>query len=631
MKALWATRVRKKSAAACGIGSFPWELLRNRGGTVRSMWGVLAGRRRAGTHESAGRVAGPVVDGAPLRLVPASALLGERLLKRLVGMRLESGLEADEFNRLIREPMAACADWVQQLPATREAHHCEAGGLVRMAVECAAVAMRRADGKLFETAGSGPAGGVRHDTAWRYAAALGALFAAVGHGVGRWRVRSQDGVHTWGPYERGLSEWLSAVGGRAYRVSPAPPAHGIGRAGAPAWIAARCLSTGSLARLQHGQGEAMGALLDVLGGHTGFILGGIVQDAIEAVIAEDRARARPRPAGASPPEDQRLLTTMKRLVRSRWRLNQAEGRLMLGPDGVYLGWKRAGEDLLSALREDHPEFAADSVDDLAARLLEHGLVDPNADAPGGPSALFEVRILSSEGGPDVGMDCVRLADPRVFELDISGEQPLNLCHVAREPAKMTAVEDVPGRAPPDAGAAVDDGPHHDDVEREWAASGAADPNAADANEPATGTAADGSRRSPARATGAETPADRALERALKAAAAVPDEGPDDTPECLPALAKYGSVGRVLSRIAAQSDALERVPEGLAVRRSALKKHMPPRHFVDQARQQGVIVPCSRTATGDGRKAGRQPYIVLAPHVVKLLGIDPAVAGSEHGR
>ena len=363
------------------------------------MWQLLTGRRRADTDAPPALASGNVIDGPALELVPASVLLGERVRQRLTAMRLESGMEETEFARLIMAPMAAIAAWVQQVPATPDEHHSEAGGLMRLAVECATVAMRRADGKLFHRPGSGPAGGVQSDTAWRHAAVLAALFCAIGRHVGHWRVQNAAGDCTWNPYACGLHEWVPKHSPGGYVITGAEPSNSVSRAGAGAWIAARCLDAGCLSRLQHGDGAPMGALVDVLGGHTESTLGGVVEAASKAVMAEDRNRARLHPARRMPPIQQQLLGVMRGLVQYRWNLNQPGGRLILGPDGVYLHWDRAAQDILARWRADHHADPGIGPEQLGALLLEHGLAEPNPDAADGQTPLRRVLVTPHEDGP----------------------------------------------------------------------------------------------------------------------------------------------------------------------------------------------------------------------------------------
>ena len=535
------------------------------------MWQVPKGRDRTPEPESPVVLATVVVDGPPLALVPATALLGEALQPRLMAMRLESGLEETEFNRLILGPILACADWVQQLPATRDEHHREAGGLVRAAVESAGVAMRRADGRLFHRPGMEPAGGVRSDTAWRYAAVLGALFTTIGDGLGRWRVCDAQGEHAWNPYAMGLSEWVPALGAHAYRVTATVPADNVSRAGAGAWLAARCLGARRLERFSRGDARVMGALLDVLGGHTRSTLGAIVEDAKNAVRAEDRNRSRPHPA-KPPPVEQQLLGVMRGLVQYRWNVNQPQGRVLLGPDAVYLQWRSAAEDILVRWRADHQGNPDVGPDELAQMLLEHGLVEANPGAPGGPSPIFHVSVKMTGDGLRVPMACVRLPDPRIFGLDLAGARPVEV-EVAAAPEPERQAQPAAGPAPADA---------------------PPDPRPGGPSEqpPAPGTV---------------------------------------TERVLPGLARYGELGETLSRVAGQRGALIRIEDGVALRAAALKGLCTRRRFLEQARRQGILADHDARSGPIAAEGPNEPHIVLVPRMAKLLGMaDPAGENPRDG-
>ena len=524
-----------------------------------------------------GLASGCVVDGPVLKLVPPTTLLGEALQPRLQAMRLESGMEEAEFNRLVLDPMRMCAQWVQQLPATPEDHHSEAGGLVRLAVECAGVAMRRADGKLFHAPGKGPAGGVRSDTAWRYAAVIAALFTAIGPAVGRWRVRSVDGERVWNPYMAGLDRWVEVCGGGGYRVGTARAGEGVGRRGAAAWLAARCLDGERLARLQD---ETIGALMDVLGGGESSVLGEIVQDARSAVIAEDRTRARQHPPRAQVPLDHQLLGAMRGLVRDCWNVNQPEGRLLLGPGGVYLQWAGAAEQILARWRADYQGDPGVGIEDLARLLGECGLVEA------GPAT---VAVKMSGDGPTVPMTCVRLGDPSLFGIDLSGVSPVEVAETGDEPE--------PPHQPP---------PEYDYPQAQPAAGrktatpdrpgGEPEPGTEPGTEPGIDTGA---------GSGAPSPA-------------TPDPGPHSA-SAHAGLGRYGELGKWLGQLAQKEGALVPVDDGLAVLYSALQEVVTPKRFLDQASLQGVLVddrPRPAHPAGGGPK---EPVIVLTARVARLLG------------
>ncbi len=588
------------------------------------MWQRFRRRPPATPAPPGVKTTGPVVDGPALEVIPASALLGPRLEQRLSAMRLESALEAHDYNRVMLAPVLACADWVQQLPATRETHHREAGGLIRLAVECASVAMRRVDGRLLHTPGEGLGGGVQSDTAWRLAAVLGGLFRAVGSGVGRWQVRSADGKRSWNPYETGLGEWARTSGGGGYRVTSAPAAHRVSRAGAAPWIASRCLGPECLARLQRGDGSAMGTLLDVLGGHARSVLGEIVEDALRAVRTDDENRALLNPPRRRPAVQEKLLGIMRRLVRRRWTLNRRGGRLLLGSDGrVYLQWEPAAQDILAAWREEHegePDLDARA---LSGLLRECGLVEPNPAARGEETPLFHVRVRLNEAGPVMALVCVRLPDPRIFALDVNGAEPVELR--LAEPDGDTLERAARARKSPGSegiGTAANDEADKPAALQRARETRAAEATASESPKPAQAgeakddrsEAAPGKAAAPARTT----PEGAASERAT----------PERADACLPGLSRYGDLGRALSRLARQDGALMRVADGLAVRTSALTGQLTQKQFIELARPQGLLVSDRPRSGVNDHTAPDEPHIVLAARMADALGIGRGPPGGR---
>ena len=527
--------------------------------------------------------------------VPPAALLGEQLRRQLTAMRLESGLQEADFDSAVRAPILASAQWVQRLPASHDGSHREAGGLVRLAVECAAMALRRADGKLFHAPGRGPAGGVRSDTAWRYAAVLAALFSTIGRRVARWRVFSEEGEGPWNPYALGIEEWLAGLGSARYRVALAPPAAGIARAGAGACIAARCLDRAQFERLDHDDGEIVGALVDVLGSYEASTLGQIVREARGAVIAEDVNRARQHPGRLPTPVEQQVLGVMRALMAERWTVNTAGGRVWVAQDAVYLNWNRAAEDIVRRWRADYEDGPDLDAAALAALLLEHGLIVPGPSSGPEPSAQIQVILKPNDADSRVELTCVRLADPRIFALNVEGVWPVSVVPANGGPGRLQPAD----RPPPDDGPPPAEPPPERDDEHPGPT-------------PAPRQAAARKRRpDPA---GEETP---------------PAGEPSAVPP-LPELSAYGEVGRVLSDIARAPQPLcSVIGDGVAVPHSAIKGRMPPRAFIEQCRMQGILADDKpRPGHTDG-SGPAQPYILLAAHLADSLSGGRPIGEQEN--
>ena len=569
------------------------------------MFQAFRKRQPPDERRSVGVTAEPITEGMVLDILPASELLGASLQQRLTGLRLESALQDGDYDRVMLGPVRACAEWVQQLPATRDGHHREACGLIRLAVECASVAMRRVDGKLLHTPGEGLGGGVEADTGWRLAAVLGGLFRAIGTGLGRWRVSSADGRRAWNPYEEGLGNWAGRIGARRYRLHSTDPASRITRVGAAAWVASRCLPPESLERLNRADDRVMGTLLDVLGGHRGSVLGEIVDDALRAVVTEDENRLLLHAPKRRPERQEQLLRVMRSLARRRWTFNDRAGRLLRGPDGVYLHWKHAAGDIREAWSDAHEDAPTLSAVALAGVLRGYGLVESNPAGRAGEPALFELKIRDDRG-TEAGLACVRLPDPRIFALDLDGVEPLALREVP------------PG----------DGGPVAAMLARAQAPAGEAAEPAQEASSAADTGARQPRRLDKARAarddSATRTPAGPADSGGGQAAGGV--EPPVDAGACLPGLSRYGELGRALSALAAQDDAFMRVTDGVALRASALKGSLTLKRLMDMARPQGVLVSQRPRAGAADGTAPDELHVVFSDRMADALGVGPASAG-----
>lgn len=247
--------------------------------------------------------------------------------QRLSALRLESGLAAEPFERLIGAVLYRAAEYVHLLPATRAEHHAEPGGLFRLAVESASLALRCADGKFLGATASTPMQGRECDRVRRYAVFLSALLLPLGRCATHARVCAYGRQELWNPYQEPLWIWAKRVDAAKLDIqwclSGAKPAQA-----AAIWIAARVVPPAALNYLRSAEESLVEKVLQVLTDEPGAgRLGEIVRQAYRGAIDQDLARM-PQPRGVPKQSiDPIKLLDVERLGPQAEGIDPAEARI----------------------------------------------------------------------------------------------------------------------------------------------------------------------------------------------------------------------------------------------------------------------------------------------------------------
>ena len=344
---------------------------------------------------------------------------------RLNALRLESGYNSDQFEELVRSAFLNTAEWIHCLPATRAENHSEAGGLLRLAVETACLAFRRADGKFL----AGPVSSdVRHrerDRVWRYATLLGGMVRSVGRCVTHLRVTSTAGQLTWNPLQEGLWTWERRVGATRFQIDWRDGTDARPTASASAWLASRIIPNYALAYLQSADDTLPELLLRVINGDRAGRVCEIVDEAYQAAIDQDIARRGGDDATVKVGVqlEYRLLEALRALVREKWTLNSPGSRLWCTQQGVFLNWKPAVNDMLVRMRAEGINGLPRDADVIAELLIGHGVLAANPSVTTGLKHYYKL-LPQMRGAPKQSLEVVRIVDAELIGLQIHGVDPI---------------------------------------------------------------------------------------------------------------------------------------------------------------------------------------------------------------
>lgn len=381
----------------------------------------------------------PVETRTELLSDPRQLLRAHR--SRMDGLRLESGYGPEQFERLIESAVYQTADYAHFLPATRHENHSESGGLLRLALESACLAYRRAEGEfLTGTVGAD----VRHrerDRIWRYAVFLAALFRPLGRCVTALRVAS--GREVWNPYQESLWAWLRRVGASEIDLQWRDGVDARPERASSIWVASRIVPAASLAFLQRAGDPLPEVFLQLLDGAAAGRANEIIADTYQAVVDQDLLRVgrsrEPELVGVA--IEYRLLDALRGLIRERWTLNAPGGRLWATRHGVFLQWKAAANDIAVRLRAEGINGAPRDPDTVADLLVAHGVLVPNPEATGALKHYYRI-VPHLRGVPKQPLEVVRIADLEQLGLRAEGVEAIDADLLPATDAASTRSEPV---------------------------------------------------------------------------------------------------------------------------------------------------------------------------------------------
>lgn len=529
---------------------------------------------------------------------PRQLLLTHRA--RLNALRLESGYDSEQYDRLIGAALQHVSEWVHFLPATRAENHSESGGLLRFAVETACFAFRRTDGKFLAGPNSTDVRNRERDRVWRYAALLGGLLRPLGRCATQVKVASSDGQLTWNAFQESLWQWQKRVDTDRIEIHWRDGIDARPTQAASTWIAARIIPPAALTYLQVADESLPQVLLRIINAERVGRLCEIVEEAYQAAIDQDLAR---RSAGNGATQagvqiEHRLLEALRALCREKWTLNTPGGRLWFTDSGVYLVWKAAANDVLVRMRAEGINGMPRDPDTLAELLMAHGVFAPNPHLNAGLKHYFKL-VPQMRGVPKQGLEVVKIADTELLGLQLQGVDRI--------------VSEIAGSAPTPSASSDED---------------ASAPKALELPlSPAKPPVAYSIAAEPLQVTLPPLPPPQS---AAPASAAKSDSGYER-------LRRFGAPGLVLQRLAehllAQPDSLPvvRVAEGVAIGfPEAIVSFCPkPQDFLASCEAQGLLVPEKvggrkflRTRSADQTHLPAQ-YVVLAPRAARHLPVSGA--------
>lgn len=377
----------------------------------------------------------PRPAGGDFTALPVETLLAGHgaLLARL---KLCFGADRAGFERELLPLVRAYAGYVHLLPATADQHFAEPGGLLRLGLETAFFALQGTDAHIF-SGGASITERVELEPRWRKATFIAGLCSELHRALHLVTVTTPEGT-PWPASVGPLAVWLAREQASHYGVrwrSDAREARGLGLFALPHIVPGALLHD-----LGQGNAQVVPHLLASVSGvapvHERNVLDDLVRRALALVVDRDLlARAGQRGAPAHGMHLQRLLVdALRRLAvgHAAWRPNRDKSRVWYGPDGLFLVWPAAGEDLLDLLEGEQLAGIPRDTEVLRDSLVAAGACVAQVDG--------DTRWSIQPPGAKAAVDALKLLSPALLLPSWEGEvSPLPAAlRVARPPASASA-------------------------------------------------------------------------------------------------------------------------------------------------------------------------------------------------
>ncbi len=327
-------------------------------------------------------------------------------------IRHSLGLEIAEFERLVLPVLERYAAFVHLLPASEKHHHRGAGGLLRHGLEVAFWAARASEGVVF-VAGGTPLERKELEPRWHVAVCLAGLLHDVGKPVSDLSIVDRDGTTEWDPYSETLIEWANTHHLDRYFLHWHPKR--LRRHQLFSLCAAAIVLTPEIRHwLAQPHREIISSMYEtLLTTDAEQPVAQLVKNADAYSVSKDLKDSRHEPGGEwGIPIEGYLMDAMRRLLgNGDWKLNERGARVWATPEGIFVVWKQAAEDIVQLLAQDDMKGIPKDHRSLAKILIERDYAIPFVGRDNASYLYWPVApdLLRTADGAPVVLSMLRLS------------------------------------------------------------------------------------------------------------------------------------------------------------------------------------------------------------------------------
>lgn len=383
--------------------------------------------------------------------LPIDALLSQNdaLIARI---KLCHGSDRTEFEQTILSLIRRYANLVHLLPATSDNYFCTPGGLLRLGMEVSFFSLQGTDAHIFS--GRSTISARRHlEPRWRLATFVAGLCCEAHRVLSHIIVTTASG-DVWPAYLLSLSDWLMERQADRYFLRWRPQA--IETRSLGVFTLAHVVPPAVMHYLAEDNTVIVPHLMASVSGISQYrdhnVLDELVQRSLALVIDRNLLANADRygtPQYGSHLE-RYLVDALRHLAvsNSGWQANREKSRVWFGPDGLFLAWPSAAEDLQKQLDAAQLPGIPKAPETIMEVLLLAGVFEPTPagapiwliQPPGGKAKIDAVK-LSSQAILFAGHDS--LPPPLAESLTSS----LRKDHPSEQAAEPVAPQPIPDGPP----------------------------------------------------------------------------------------------------------------------------------------------------------------------------------------
>jgi conjugal transfer pilus assembly protein TraI len=373
-------------------------------------------------------------------VAPVDELL-EQNADLIARIKLCYGADRETFEREVLTLIRRYTAYVHLLPATADNYFSNPGGLLRLGLEAAFFSLQGTDAHIFS--GRSTISVRRQlEPRWRHATFIAGLCCELHRVLSHLIVTDVQGEQ-WPCYLQPLAGWLGDRGAQRYFLRWRPQAQETRGLGVFALL--HVVPPEVLQDLSQDNVVIVPQLMASIGGVAQYrernVLDELVRRSLALVIARNLAANSDRygsPQFGSHLE-RYLVDALRRLAsgHSAWIPNREKSRVWFGPDGLFLLWPGAAEDVHKLLESDQLAGIPKAPETMLELLLAAGVLI----AQDATQATWTIQ----PPGTKTTVEAVKLASPAIL---FSGIDPAPEALKKALVRKQGAVEEVPPVAAP---------------------------------------------------------------------------------------------------------------------------------------------------------------------------------------
>ncbi|MDO8941080.1 MAG: MobH family relaxase [Methylicorpusculum sp.] len=376
----------------------------------------------------------PFPKGIPA--IASATLIGNNqdLIQHIILARgLAGHHNAGDVDHKIHAPIRHLAELVHLLPASEKNHYRAPGGLFRFSLESGLMCIRAAERRILTRATPE----IRRDNEalWTHAAFLTGLFSEAVLVIARIAVYAEEGSE-WHPGMETIGQWLTRHQLKRYHIRW----NGHEDRSMIYALAGKTITQDQAELLAKGEKAIYKTLLSALHDQDDLnnplvnINRKVKYKLIERDEAADPSRYGKPLAGMH--LEPWLIDAMRHLVeKKRWTVNEENGRLWQGLDGIYLIWPLAASDMQQELRASDSPFVPNTTEILAELMQEAGIIARSKNG-----YLFDIGIPQADSAELKAVTAIRLMRDEIL-LEKQESQPLPIqLHAVTEPESQAIVD-----------------------------------------------------------------------------------------------------------------------------------------------------------------------------------------------